>query len=110
MLEVVDAIGNGPPNGFAWEVMNIHRLGLLTPDPSGILEVAYQFFLFGIHTNTRLSSLLMRFALLLDVSKLTRSLRGVWSFGLFTIGSQAVILCLEQPTDDRKAQRMALLH
>src|SRR5258708_20177702 len=87
MLQIIDAIRYGPSEGFARKVMDIHLLGLLTPDLSGILEVADQFFLFGVHANTGLSSLHMRFALLVDVRKLTRSLTVVWSFSLFMINS-----------------------
>ncbi len=43
----------------------------------------------------------MRFALLLDVRKLTCSLRMGGAFGLFMIDTQPILLCFQQPTDDR---------
>ena len=92
---------NGPSDGFAWKVVDIHLLGLLTPDPSGILEVVDQFFLFSIHANAGLSNLLIRFALLVNVSKLTVSFWLVWPFCLFMIDAQLTIMGLERPTDDR---------
>ena len=55
MDDVIDAIGYGPPQRIAREIMDIDLLRSLTPRTTLIGEVADQFFALGIDTDDRIA-------------------------------------------------------
>jgi hypothetical protein len=66
-LKVVNAIRNGPSQPLAGKGMELHRCRLLTPDPSGLLEVPDQLLLLGIDADAGMSRWLRRRARFPDI-------------------------------------------
>ena len=75
VVQVINTIGHRASLGILWEIMAIHFERLLTPNLSGILKIADQFFLFGIDTQARLRGFFMPGAFRPNVLELPITLR-----------------------------------
>ncbi len=90
--QVVDAIGAGFAQLGNHEVIHPHRLGLALglPFASGILEIAHQFLLLGIHRNGWFSGGDLLLHTLVDMPELGISVDMGAAFARLLVGLQAV--------------------
>ena len=84
----------------------MNPFGYLTPDLTGVLEIADQLLFLRIRADVRLSSLSMLLTLLLNMFKLEVAFRVLFGADLLGVGLQAIILRLQQTADDGLAHRM----
>lgn len=98
LRRIVDAIGNRFALVFDHEVMHSDdlRTSFRPPRLSGILEIAHKLFLFAVHRNHRLASLLKSFRSLLDIAELAVPVRMTAAFLGFTIALQGVALFAQE--------------
>ena len=68
--QVVDAVGDRPPERVRPEVVHVDRLGLLAPHPPGVLELPDQLLLLGIDADLGQPGRAERLPLLGDVLEL----------------------------------------
>ena len=106
--QVVDPIGNGPPDRIMRKIVRINLLRCLAPDLARVFEVADQFLFLGIHTDDRLVRLVVLPALHLDVPKLLIALGMICTGRLFDVGAQTVAVGTQDSTDDRLTDPMPL--
>ena len=90
--EVIDTLRNTFTKRFVRKILAAHllRFALGMPFPTGILEIANHFLLFGVNRDYRLTAFLKRPHLLIDVVKLCIAIRMRTAFTRFPIALQAV--------------------
>lgn len=96
---IVDPIRNRLAIGIAGKISGQHRACFAAPGAPGVLEIADQFLLLGIHANCRLFSLQKRASLAGQIAHLLVSV-GILSFAAFlAIVAQRVTQLLQQTPD-----------
>ncbi len=109
MLKVINPVWHRSPVRFAGEIMAVHNFGALTPYRPNVFEVTDQFFFLRIDAQNRMTRLLMRLALGLNVSKLRVAFWRTGPFCVFAVHPQSVVMPFEQSTDDGQTHFVAHL-
>ena len=96
--QIVDSIGGRYAFCIRAEVVIHHRGRLETPDPAGVLEVAHQFLLLGIHADDRQALSGKAASLLVNALELKVTIRMRFGEGL-DVGVKAIAELMEKAAD-----------
>ena len=108
VLQVVNAIGHGFAERILLKIMRVYPFWGTAPGATGVLEVADQLFLLGIDADHGLTRHHMLLALGRNVLKLGVTVRRLRASQLFTVGTEAVVMGLQEAANDRATDDMAL--
>ena len=99
MDDVIDAIGYGPTQRIAREIMDIDLLRSLTPTTTLIGEVADQLLVLGIDTNDRIACVQELLSHTTNVAKLSVAVGMNSASQALAVGNQAKAQLSQEPTD-----------
>lgn len=96
---IINPIGHRFAIRQTGKIVDVDRCGLFTPDLTGIAKGADEFFLFGVHTDHRLSHPGERLSLTLNVGELPISIRVRITFQPFDVALGPNAMVVQQPAD-----------
>src|SRR5262249_12643924 len=110
VCQVRDPVGNGVSQLLVLEVIHSHfdRLPARPPLAPALLEIAYQFALFRVDRDHWLSSALEGQHLVVDLLKLSVTIRVLTTFFGLSIGLQAIVQLVQEPGHSPVADLMSL--
>ncbi len=109
MSDVIDAIGNGFALSRVQKVVHIDLASLLSPFLAGLLKIADQFTLFGIHTDDRPTAAQISLSPTDNIPKLLVSMWRLLASDPLMVDPQGIIALLQQPADGWQANPICWL-
>ncbi len=109
--DVVDAVGNGLPELFVFEVVHSHEFGLALGSPlfAGVFEVADELLLLGVDADHRLAAFDRPLGDRVDVAELPVAVGVLVAFPRFDVRLQAVAKPAQKLRDRREVRLVAQL-